>query len=139
MRVIVLAVLLSLNACVPGVSGKLVATEGSLAISKDAKVNVTRLDLTAPADPESVQVFIGDVNPDGTFSVSLDATEGEYLVEAVVPGYAVSSQKIALADQKEVTMQLIPVGKPSASMIGTNMDADVGVGSGGATLTPPSL
>jgi len=24
-------------------------------------------------------------------------------------------------------------------MIGTNMEADVGVGSGGATLTPPSL
>jgi hypothetical protein len=139
MKIIVLAMLLSLNACVSGVSGKLVATEGALAVSKDAKVNVTRLDLTSAADSESMQVFIGEVNLDGTFTVSLDANEGEYLVEAVVPGYAVSSQKIALADQKEVTMQLVPVGKPSASMIGTNMDADVGVGSGGATLTPPSL
>jgi hypothetical protein len=138
MRVIVLALLLSLNSCVPGVSGQLVATEGALAISKDAKVNVTRLDL-ASADPETVSVFIGDVNADGTFSVSLGAGDGEYLVEAVVPGYAVSSQKIALSEQKSITMQLVPVGKPSASMIGTNMDADVGVGSGGATLTPPSL
>jgi hypothetical protein len=138
MRVIVLALLLSLNSCVPGVSGQLVATEGALAISKDARVNVTRLDL-ASTDPETVSVYIGDVNPDGTFSVSLGASDGEYLVEAVVPGYAVSSQKIALSDQKSITMQLVPVGKPSASMIGTNMDADVGVGSGGATLTPPSL
>ncbi len=139
MRVVVLAMLLSLNSCVPGLNGQMVATEGTLAVSKDAKVNVTRLDLASAEDPEAMSVFIGDVNPDGTFSVTLDADEGEYLVEAVVPGYAVSSQKIALVDQKSVTLQLIPVGKPNASMIGTNMDADVGVGSGGATLTPPSL
>jgi hypothetical protein len=139
MRIVVLIILLSLNACVPGVSGKLVATEGALAVSKDAKVNVTRLDHASSDDSNFVPVFIGDVNPDGTFSVSLDASEGEYLVEAVIPGYAVSSQKVTLADQKEVTMQLIPVGKPNASMIGTNMDADVGIGSGGATLTPPNL
>ncbi len=139
MRIIILVMLLSLNACVSGVSGKLVATEGALAVSKDAKVNVTRLDVASVDDSDSAQVFIGDVNLDGTFTVSIDASEGEYLVEAVVPGYAVSSQKIALADRKDLTMQLVPVGKPSASMIGTNMDADVGVGSGGATLTPPSL
>jgi len=139
MRVFGLVLFLSLTSCAPGLKGKLVATEGVLAISKDAKVNVTRLDRTSPADPEVMTVFIGDVKADGTFSVTLDASDGEYLVEAVVPGYSVSSRKIALSDQKSVTIQLVPVGKPSASMIGTNMDADVGVGSGGATLTPPSL
>jgi hypothetical protein len=73
------------------------------------------------------------VESDGSFTVTLDAAEGEYLVEAVVPGYAVASQKINLASAGSVRLQIQPVGNPKASMIGTNMEAGTGVGSGGGT------
>lgn len=128
---------LLLFACTPSLSGQLVTTDGKLAVTRDAKVNVTRLD--AETGGEQPSVFVGDVGSDGAFSVTLAAAEGEYLVEAVVPGYAVVSQKVNMADGAPVTLQMIPIGNPKASMIGTNMDADTGVGSGGATLTPPNL
>lgn len=139
-RLVILSSLLSLVACTPNLSGQLISTDGQLSVSRDAKVNVTRLDVDS-ADAATVQpnVFIGDVGADGKFSVTLDVAEGEYLVEAVVPGYAVVSQRVNMADGQPITLQMIPVGNPKAGMIGTNMDADAGVGSGGATLTPPSL
>lgn len=136
MKVGLILFLVGLSACAPGLSGQLVSSDGKLAVSADAKVNVTRLD--GPATDEA-SVFIGDVGSDGTFAVVLQAAEGEYLVEAVVPGYAVTSQKINLNDDNTIVLQIEPVGKPKPSTISTNMGADTAVGAGGATLTPPNL
>lgn len=139
MRVGLILCLIGLSACAPGLSGKLVSSDGKLAVTKDAKVNVTRLDADAGATESGPSVFIGEVGPSGAFAITLEAGEGEYLVEAVVPGYAVASQKINLRDGNTVTMQIEPVGKPKASVISTNMGAETVVGAGGATLTPPNL
>lgn len=138
MKVGLILFLVGLSACAPGLSGQLVSSDGKLAVSSDAKVNVTRLDGAATDEP-TVSVFIGEVSSDGAFAVTLQAAEGEYLVEAVVPGYAVASQKINLNDGNTIMLQIEPVGKPKASTISTNMGADTAVGAGGATLTPPNL
>ena len=138
MRLGIVVFLVGLSACAPGLSGQLVATQGNLAITRDAKVNVTRLDVTSGEDSQP-SVFIGDVSSDGSFAVTLDAADGEYLVEAVVPGYMVASQKLQLSESNSVILQIVPIGKPTAGMIGTNMNAETGIGSGGATLTPPKL
>lgn len=139
MRVGLILFLAGLSACAPGLSGQLASSDGLLAMSRDAKVNVTRLDVGSGAEDGAASVFIGDVASDGTFAVTLQAGEGEYLVEAVVPGYAVTSQKINLNDGNTVNMQIEPVGTPKASAISTNMGAETAVGAGGATLTPPKL
>lgn len=139
MRVGLILFLAGLSACAPGLSGQLVSSDGLLSMPKDAKVNVTRLDVSSGSEVAAASVFIGDVASDGTFAVTLQAGEGEYLVEAVVPGYAVASQKINLNEGNTVNMQIEPVGQPKASTFSTNMGAESAVGAGGATLTPPKL
>ena len=139
MRVGLILFFAGLSACAPGLSGQLVSSDGMLAMAKDAKVNVTRLDVGSGSEEAPTSVFIGDVATDGTFAVTLQAGEGEYLVEAVVPGYAVTSQKINLNDGNTVKMQIEPIGQPKASAISTNMGSETAIGAGGATLTPPKL
>ena len=58
---------------------------------------------------------------------------GPYLVEALVPGFKLSSQRVTLGDKQAIELRLSALPKTNASAVGVNMDAEVGRGAGNAT------
>ena len=126
---------LYLVSCAPTLSGKLEGQTSELSPS-EARVNVTRLDGEKGAEPRTIVI---DVEPNGEFSTDEDLPEGSYLVEALVPGYKLVSERVEINESKEVKFKLTPLSAPKPRAIGTNVDVDMGRGSGAATLTPPNL
>jgi hypothetical protein len=128
-----LTLALPLGACAPTLAGQLRSADGQPLATTDARVNVVSL---APADPQAVVV---GVEANGSFEVDESLPPGPYLVEAIVPGYGLASQRVAIGEQKAVELQLTKLPPAKAPTIGANMEGDAARGAGGATLTPPSL
>lgn len=128
--------LLSLPACAPTIAGQLKGPGGEIVTGPEARVNVVSL---ANGDGSESQTFVAVVDDGGKFSLSEDLPAGDYLVEALVPGYAPASERVKLADAGHVELTLKPVGAVKAQAIGANVGVDESRGAGGATLTPPNL
>lgn len=79
------------------------------------------------------------VSRKGTFSTREALPPGDYLVEALVPGYAVASRRVKIGTAEHVTLTLQPAFVAKGPGIGVNAHPDQGRGAGAATLTPPSL
>jgi hypothetical protein len=120
--------------CAPTLSGKLTAEDGELTPSSDARVNV--VPISPAAGDKAVVVAVAS---DGTFSTREELPAGDYLVEALVPGYAVASRRVKIGDGEAVDLTLKRVGSDRAPTIGINAEGDGGRGAGGAMLTPPNL
>jgi len=120
--------------CAPTLSGRLVTRAGDAIISRDASVNVTRLDGASGESPMRVVV----VSEDGEFKAELPP--GNYLVESFVPEFSMASQRVEVgtsAVNLRFVLEKLPASKPSA--VGANIDVDAARGAGGATLTPPQM
>jgi hypothetical protein len=130
-------VLLS-SACAPTLAGQLKDPGGEPVTAKDARVNVVRLDAGDEATNEATALSL-EVDGSGGFSTRETLPPGRYLIEALVPGYALTSKQVDLADAGEVDLTLAPVGKVKAKTTRANTQLDAARGSGDATLTPPSL
>ena len=118
--------------CAPTLSGTLTDQSGGVIETTDGRVNITNL-----KDPEGGSVVVNV--EDGVWSTDAELGPGDYLVEALVPGYGLVSKRITLSETKELKLILSPLEKTAPSVIGANMNGEIGRGSGGATLTPPKL
>lgn len=122
----------SFISCAPTLAGNISTQSGNVIESSEGRINITSLN---NPDQNSMVVRINQ----GEWSTDSDLAPGDYLVEALVPGFRLMSQKITLGQTKKVSMILSPLSKTDPTAIGANLDADVGRGQGGATLTPPKL
>lgn len=121
--------------CVSTLSGKLVGPGGSLVVSPEARVNITPLDV----GEDSAATVVVDVDSEGAFYTRADLAPGVYSVEALVPGFKITSENVDIRKTREVELRMIPVVTPKVAPVGANVDLDVGRGAGGAELTPPQL
>ena len=120
-------------ACAPTLAGQLLGADGAGISSAEARVNIVSL---APGEPVSVVV---PVDGGGRFKTDAKLAPGPYMVEALVPGYSLSSQRVTLGDATPLELHLSPLPTPRPAAVGVNMDAEPGRGAGSATLTPPSM
>lgn len=118
--------------CAPTLAGKLTDQSGEFISTPDARVNITSL-----KNPEQGSVVVKVEG--GNWSTDTDLAPGDYLVEALVPGYGLVSKRVTLGDTDELSLVLSRLEKTQPSAIGANMHGEVGRGSGGATLTPPKM
>lgn len=133
-RWVIFASLLSPVGCVPTLAGIVKSTEGEMVVSSDARINITSLAAVGEKHMTSVKV-----DESGKFSTRDPLPEGDYLVEALVPGYGVTSKKIHIGQKGDVTLLLQPVSHQRSPGIGANLQGDQARGAGGATLTPPTF
>lgn len=130
-----LALALAACGCAPTLAGQLKGPGGEVVTSPEARVNIVSL---APgADAQGV--VVAEVDGDGAFATSADLAPGDYLVEALVPGYGLVSERVRVGETEKVELTLKPLPKAKTGAIGANTGLDAGRGAGGATLTPPSL
>jgi uncharacterized protein YgiM (DUF1202 family) len=123
-----------LASCAPTLSGLIKSSEGSLVVSQESRINITSLSLSTERHMATL-----NVQRDGSFSTRENLPAGDYLVEALVPGYAVSSKRVKIGSKEQVTLMLQPSTVLKTPSIGVNARLDQGRGAGGATLMPPSL
>jgi hypothetical protein len=133
MRVILCLLMFCFVGCAPTLAGKLTLSSGDPIISKSGSVNITSL------NSKTQKPVVINVDENGEWSTDLELSNGDYLVEALVPGYSLGSKKISLGKGEDVTIVLSKLGSVNAKAIGVNVHSDVGRGFGGATLTPPKL
>jgi len=126
--------MLTLGACAPTLAGVVKSTDGAIQVSPDARVNITSLVVVGERHITSVKV-----DERGKFSTRDPLPQGDYLIEALVPGYSVTSKKIRVGEKGDVTLLLQPVGQQKSTTIGVNLQGDQARGAGGATLTPPTF
>lgn len=136
MKAWAILILGSLSACAPTVAGQLKGPDGGIVAGPEARVNVVSL---AGGETGETQTFVATVDDGGKFSLSEDLPAGDYLVEALVPGYEPASERVKLADAGHIELTLKPVGAAKTEAVGANASVDEGRGAGGAILTPPSL
>lgn len=121
-----------LASCAPTLAGQLRGESGEPITTKDARVNV------APLSGHE-HALVLEVDETGHFTSDEDLTPGTYLVEALVPGYAVCSEKIELGKSQTVDLKLKPLAALKPGVIGTGTAGAAARGAGSATLTPPSF
>jgi hypothetical protein len=138
--------------CAPTLAGRLTDPAGRPVAAADARVNITSLTSpSAPADAEAPVVEVCPVDDGGRFEADTDLPDGAYLVEALVPGYALASETVTIGGQEAnggdraggLVLTLKPLATPAATAIGAKIKAapgdDSSRGAGGATLMPPQL
>lgn len=119
--------------CSPTLSGQLSTTSGEPISASEARINVSSL-----SDDQS---FILSVEKNGRFATRQDLSDGEYLVEALVPGYKIESTRIKIGPNSptKLKLKLHPLERTRTRSTSANLDAPEGRGAGGATLTPPNF
>jgi hypothetical protein len=124
---------LGLGACAPTFAGRLLTEDGEPIGANDARVNITNL--TPLEQPVSI---LSPVDGSGAFAAR-GLPPGEYLVEAIVPGFAVASQQIVVkGDPVVLDLRLKQLAAAAPTAIGVGAGGD-GRGAGGAVLAPPSF
>ena len=119
--------------CAHSLSGNLKDVDGKAVSALDGRVNVIRL------DGDGRTYTMAEVDKSGSFQLEDDIDKGSYLVEALVPGYQVTSIKIDITPPARVEFVLKKNAKISPVTLGTRLDIDDSVGAGGASLAPPKL
>jgi hypothetical protein len=127
-------VIIAMAGCAPTLSGQLKGPGGEVVTTPDARVNISSLSAAEGA------ILVVPVDGSGQFSTDEDLPAGEYLVEALVPGFGLASTKVQVGgDEPEVELTMTPLERPKTTAIKVNINGDAGRGGGGATLTPPNL
>lgn len=134
MRILSLALGLLATGCATTITGVLQDTSGAAVYSQEARVNISPL-LTNDSSATSQMLTVSE---DGSFS-SADVEPGSYLVEALVPGFAPSSQTVQVQSDQHLTLKLRSLKKIQSGTISTGDDVEFSRGSGGADLMPPNL
>lgn len=127
---VVSALLVTLGACAPTISGKLETLGGMPVAGDEARVNVIALD----NDNVSPQVLA--ISESGEFETD-GMEEGRYMVEALVPGYKPMSIKLDVNKSEDVLLKLTPSKKISTESLEIHDGLDQSRGEGGAVLVPP--
>ena len=124
---------LSLVGCAPSLAGRLSSTSGEVVNVRDARVNVSGLD--------SEITMVLNVDGNGKFNAQDELPSGDYLVEALVPGYKIESKRVTIGEDSPapIDLKLTPLEKTQTRSTSANLDAPEGRGAGGASLTPPTF
>lgn len=129
-----LAGILGLTGCASTLSGTLRDAGGEPIHSVDARVNITSVSPQAAA-PVSHVVAVDD---DGAFSVDIEH-DGQFFIEAMVPGYAITGTTLNTSEDREVELVLQRLDPARATAVGRGAHQDMSRGQGGAALMPPKL
>ncbi len=119
-----------LTSCTTTLSGTIVSSKKA-APFKNGKVNIMALDSATPSQ-------VVDISPNGEFRSVESLNEGVYLIEALVPGFKATSEKIKISESRVITLKLDPIDT-NAQVFGVNSSLELGRGEGGAKITPPEL
>ena len=133
--------LVSLSAmvgCAPTIQGHLRGATGEIVSSPQARVNVVSLGASS-GDGAEPRTLILEVDGGGGFATREELPPGEYLVEALVPGYVLTSRRIRLGEDDTIDLTLAKTAATKTEAVRANTTLDAGRGGGGASLTPPSL
>ena len=121
--------------CGGSISGQLMDEMKEPISSEQATVNVVRLD----ESDQPVRVVVS-VSPTGRFEVEEDLPAGLYLVEVMVPGYSVKSEKVKLESKLDLEIVMLRLADVDRrSVIHSHLMIPSGRGEGNASLTPPRL
>lgn len=122
-----------LVSCAPSLAGRISTASGDVIHAQDARVNVSGLD-----DEIS---FVLNVDHNGEFNADKKLPSGDYLVEALVPGYKIESKRVTIGEESRtpIELKLTPLEKTQPRSTSANLDAPEGRGAGGASLTPPTF
>lgn len=125
------------GACAPSLAGKIGADHGDLVIDQHAKVNVSCLTCSPLIDTSTI---IAPVDAHGHYEVRAHLQDGDYLIEALVPGYRPVSRRMHIAASAVANFTLVRVSH-AARLKATPLNPDVNEapGSGGVSLAPPNL
>lgn len=136
MKVILFFVfLLMISSCTTTISGTIVQEDGKhINQTKSAKVNISFLDQENSDWNEVV-----DLDIDGTFTTNKDLQPGYYLVEPLIPGYAINSVRLFVDQDKVIKIIAKPLREQSSKLIQIQKSTKLHRGSGGAQIAPPKL
>ena len=123
-----------LYGCATSISGVVMDETNRPIKTHEGKINIHLL--SPSTRPLSIVV---DIDAKGEFSTNTNLTEGEYLVEPLIPGYRSDAIKLQLSASQKLTLSATKIGPIKPSTIGTGENSDVGKGAGEASLTPPNL
>lgn len=127
--------MLIMSSCATKIAGELLDEIGQPVEHEHGKVNITRLDSN---DSQAFHETIA-INQDGSFESIADILPGRYLIEALVPGFKVTSMRIDIKESKYIKLMLSPIPPVQQKAIRANLELDVGRGAGAANINPPSL
>jgi hypothetical protein len=122
-----------LSSCSTSISGKLRSFEGNAIYSNEARVNVVSLDST------ELEPQVLTVKEDGSFTTSESLEKGQYMVEALVPGYKPMSIKLNVEKSEDILLKLTPSKRVKKNSFKYHEELDESRGQGGATLVPPMI
>lgn len=135
-RCSVVILCLIMNSCSHPIAGKLLDEFDQPIASKDARVNIVSLD----QNNEQPVRIVKEVNQNGEFVIDENIPKGTYLIEALVPGFSIESQKIAFNKASKVIIVLKRLSKiEQNNAIHSHLNIPAGRGEGKASLTPPNL
>ena len=118
--------------CATKITGNLQSLKGAPVYSKEARVNIVNLTNIAE-EPQSLVV-----NKDGSFSTDEAIANGQYMVEALVPGFKPMSIKIRVEKSENILLKLSPSKALKSNTFKYHDSLDESRGQGGATLIPPA-
>ena len=100
-KFIVLVAILVTYSCASTISGTLYDEQGNVIEVDNGMINIVPLDKNQ--SPKNVSVAIGK---DGSYEVKEDLPEGYYFLEALVPGYEITSLRFHVdsVDQMDLTL-----------------------------------
>jgi hypothetical protein len=118
--------------CATKITGNLQSLKGTPVYSTEARVNIVNL-TNIKEEPQSLSV-----NKDGSFSTEEKIANGQYMVEALVPGYKPMSIKIRVDKTENILLKLSPSKNLKSNTFKYHDALDESRGQGGATLIPPA-
>lgn len=123
-------------ACSTMLTGRLFSTDTNFHVPADARINVSKID----AKEDEPRNWVLTVKEDGTFATEKSLPEGNYLVEAVVPGYRLASVNIQLKESRKIDLKLEPLAKTATRSIDPrDSDESLNRGQGEVRIIPPQL
>lgn len=126
-----LILLIMLPACSTTIKGKLSNLSGSSINSDDARVNVISL-----TNNKSIPQILS-VDSDGRFVTKGDLDNGNYMIEALVPGYKPLSVQLTVDSTQEIILKLTPSKQIENRTYKYRELLDESRGQGAANLVPP--
>jgi hypothetical protein len=100
----------------------------------DGKINIFKIN--DEKDPISMVI---DINEDGSFKTIENISNGTYLIEPLVPGYATNSIQIRVDEDKKIKIYANPIKRKNKFKYNNLKYRKVGIGSGNVSITPPKL
>lgn len=123
------------SSCAHYISGQLIDSNGGVIVNQEARINIIHI-----KNGTNKFISVLKTNNKGKFSSSKNLPKGEYLIEALVPGYKIASKNIILEKSLNIILTLQPLTNSNLSPIFEIKDKeDPNKGIGNVNIMPPQL